>query len=170
MAGGECKKRLRYCKPQRIWRRHHGRFGDGRVFDQYDFELEWADPIVGRFKDVIGASDIGKITVLIHRGDVAGAIDRLFGGSGGDSTALLPLIALHEPGWTRLQRQTDLAFLDLRAVEIKKRDAVSRQGPAHRAGFDLLPRAVASQGCRLGLPVAVADGDAPGILDAIDHL
>src|SRR5262249_33988144 len=97
MAGGECKKRLRYCKPQRIWRRHHGRFGDGRVFDQYAFELEWADPIVGRFEDVIGASDIGQITVLIHCGDVAGAIDRLFGGSGGDSTALLPLIAFMSP-------------------------------------------------------------------------
>src|SRR6516164_10936445 len=124
MAGGDCKKCLRYRKPQRIRRRHHGRFSDGRVFDQYTFELEWADPIVGRFEDVIGAADTGQITVLIHRGDVASAIDRIFSGAGGDSTALLPLIALQEPGRTRLQRQTDLALLDRRAVKIKKRDAV----------------------------------------------
>ena len=76
VAGRERQKRLRHGKPHRIGRRHDGGFGDGGMLDQHAFKLEWADPVVGRFEDVVGAADIGQIAVVIDRGDIAGAIDR----------------------------------------------------------------------------------------------
>ncbi len=73
--GASATKRLRHRKPQRVGRRHHGGLGHCRVLDQYALELERADAIVGGFKDVIGAADIGQVAVVVDARDVAGAID-----------------------------------------------------------------------------------------------
>ena len=53
---------------------------------------------------------------------------------------------------------------------VDQHDRVAGQRAAHRAEFHLLAGGVADLGGRLGLPVPVPDGDAPGVADLLDHL
>ena len=56
------------------------------------------------------------------------------------------------------------------AVSIEQGHTVARQGPAHRARHDRLARRIADLRRGLGLAVAVADGEAPGLLNLVDDL
>src|SRR6185312_12285644 len=67
---------LRDGQPDRIGRRHHGRFRHCVMLDQNALQFERADAIVGRFEDVIGAADEGEIAFLVDKYDIAAAIDR----------------------------------------------------------------------------------------------
>ena len=143
------------------------------MLDQGAFELEWADPVIGRFENVVGAADIGQVAVFIDGGDIAGMINIISSPCRWIAILILialTLIALHQSGRPRPQSKTDFPLLDERTVRTAERDAIARQRPAHRAGLYFLARCIADQGCRLGLSVTVADSDAPGTLDPLDHL
>ena len=79
-------------------------------------------------------------------------------------------IALHEPERTLREVDADLAFLAHATRGIQQHDPVSGQRPPHRAGLDRLPRGIADLRGGLGLAVAVADRDAPGLAHPGDHL
>ena len=137
------------------------------MLDHHAFQLERADAVVRGFEDVVGAADIGEIAVGVAHRHVAGAVavarQRL-------DVAVVVLVALHQPERPGVEREADLALVPVLAVGIAEPDRVARQRPAHRSRLDLLPRAVADLGGGLGLAVAVADGQAPVMLDAVDHL
>src|SRR5436190_1440 len=56
------------------------------------------------------------------------------------------------------------------AISVQKTNPIAGRRAAHRTRFDFLPRHIADLQCRLGLAVAVADGQAPGGLDPLDDL
>jgi hypothetical protein len=83
---------------------------------------------------------------------------------------LVALVAQHQAQRRhRVQQQRDLAFLGRLLVEVEQGHAVARQRAAHRARLEELARRIADLAGGLGLPEAVADADAPGPLDLLDH-
>ena len=136
------------------------------MLDQHAFQLEGADPVVRRLEHVVGAADIGEVTLCIARGDVAGAIDRA---RERRDRAVILLVTLHQRRGTVREVDADLAFLGILVVGIEQPDLVAGQGAAHRAGLDRLAGRIADLGRGFGLAVEVADGEAPGLLDLLDH-
>ena len=61
----------------RVGRRNDRGLGHRGVLDQRAFQLERADPVVGRFEHVIRPPDIGIVAVRIAGRDVAGAVGQV---------------------------------------------------------------------------------------------
>ena len=155
-------------EPLRVRHGHDGGFGHQRMLDQHAFQLEGRDAVVGRFEHIIGAADIGEVAVRIAVGDVAGAVD--VAGHRFDA-AVIALVAAHQAGWAGIaQRQAERAFLGVLIFGVQQAKMIAGHGHAHRAGLDRQARRVGDLQGGFGLAVAVADGDAPGALDLLDHL
>ena len=121
-------KAFRDREPQRVGRRHHGGLGHGFVFDQRAFQFERADAVAAGFEDVVGAADIGEIAIGVAGGDVAGAVE---GALDGLKAATVLLVALHERGGGRVEREADDALFSLVMIGVEQADAVAGQGAAH---------------------------------------
>ena len=115
----------------------------------------------------VGASDIGEIPVAIAARHIAGAVNA---SRKRPHLPIFILIALHQTRGRWLDDDANLAFKRLIPRGVEQSDAIARERPPHRAGFELLTRRVADLRRRLRLPVAVADRQPPGRLDASDHL
>ena len=83
---------------------------------------------------------------------------------------MLVLIAGHEPDRARAQRNRDLAAVALEPVGVEEGDAIARQRPPHRTGNDRLSGRIADHHRGLGLPVGIAQRQAPGPPDLLDDL
>ncbi len=57
--------RLRHGEPGRVRARHDRGLDDELVLEQHRFELERRDLVVGRLEDVVGATDVGEIAVVV---------------------------------------------------------------------------------------------------------
>ena len=153
--------------------RHDGGFTDGRVLDEHALEFERTDPVVTRFEDVVGATDVGDVAVLVAAGDVAGVVA---------TTGEGPLVQLvirtgprvvaghHADRTFGRARHADLTVVtDHIGDRVDQLDSVPGNGATHRPGLHALSRRVADLNGGLGLTEAVTDRQSPGAIDRLDH-
>ncbi|MNQ49378.1 hypothetical protein D3C85_632880 [compost metagenome] len=79
-------------------------------------------------------------------------------------------VAGHHAQGARVELQRHFAFLAWVAVGIQQRHPVAGQGTAHGADLEFLARRVADQRSGFRLAEAIAQGQAPGLLDVFDDL
>ncbi|MCY1347415.1 hypothetical protein D9M69_335220 [compost metagenome] len=79
-------------------------------------------------------------------------------------------VAGHHAQGARVELQRHFAFLARVAVGIQQHHPVAGQGTTHGTGLEFLARRVADQRSGFRLAEAVAQGQAPGLLDVFDDL
>src|SRR5260221_5464080 len=129
------------------------------MLDESALNFNRADAIVGCFEDIIGAPDEHQIAFSVALNNVAGAIDRAFQRN---QISIIPLVARHERGRRRIERQAQLAFFGVLVFGVEQADAIPRKRPAHGADFELLSRRIADLSRGFGLAVAIANSESPG--------
>ena len=159
-ARGQDDVGLGHREPQLVRGRDDGRLDDRGVLDEDALELERADLVVGGLEDVVGATDVGEIAVLVARGDVTGVEVAARGCLG---VALrIGEVSGHQVRRVLCQIHADLALVGLLSGDrVDEHDRAAGKRPAHRAVFDRLTGGVRDHCGHLGLTVPVADGEPP---------
>src|SRR3954447_25283176 len=166
-AGCQQHIRLRNGQADRVGTGHDRCFSYRFMLQQDAFKFERADPVVGRFENVVGAADESQVTLLIGKHDVTASIKLAIRAA---QFAVLALVTLHQPGRSIVKQERDLPLFGRLSVAVGDPHFVTRQRPAHRSDFYLLPRRVAGQCGGFGLAVAVADRQAPCGAHLVDDL
>src|SRR5690349_9361076 len=129
------------------------------MLNQQALELEWTDLVIRTFEDIVIATYIGKIPATVAPRDVPGMI--VATGHDGGGIDRVTQIPGHHRQRILPHRYADIALLARFPIRIQQLDVVSGQDASHRAGHDLLARAVADL-CRcFGLPIAIPYGESP---------
>jgi len=136
------------------------------VFDQRAFQFERADAVIGGFEHVVGAADIGVVTIGIAPGDVAGAIGVR---AERRERTVVALVPAHQPGRRRIECDAHFAFLDIAPVLVQQANAVAGRFLPHRAGLHDLSGIAADLQRGFGLAVALPDRFSPDLTDMADH-
>src|SRR5680860_636926 len=174
VAGSEDDVGLRNREPQLVGGGHDGRFGNRRVLDEHALELERADLVVRGLEDVVGASDVGDVPLVVDGGDVAGVVPAARHRVG--VPGLVSLVAGHQGERlvpTTREVQADLALAGLHTVAGDggdDRDRAAGARTAHRSRLQQGAGTVAHYRGHLGLTVAVAKRQTPFLPDLSDHL
>jgi hypothetical protein len=105
------------------------------MLDEHAFQLERGNLIVGRLEHIVGAADVGDVTVGVAAGHVARVV---VAGSGDPVVAVVVAeIPGHEIHRSRIQSQTDLALAGgLPADGVDDLHRNTGQRSAHRTGLD----------------------------------
>lgn len=164
---------LRRPQPDRVRHRDDGRVRHCRVAQQYVLQLSRRDPAVDGLEHVVGPRQIGEAAVRTAHREVTGAVAAV-----GEDPRRAPLVAdvsAHqaERPLRRLQLQADLARFTVHdgtsGPGVDQGHRVAGQREPHAAGDRGAARRVADLAGRLGLPITVAQVDAPGAGDLFDQ-
>ena len=160
-------ERLRHGEPHRIGAGDDCGLRHSIVLEQRALDLERADAIVAALEDIVATADEVHVSVGIAPRFVAGAVEaRSHREVGPRGVVDVPV---HQPERPRRQAKRQLAFVALAPFGVEHHDVVAGKRLAHRAGLHRQAGSVAYQGGRFGLAVSVANRDAPGPLDGLDH-
>jgi hypothetical protein len=146
---------------------HNRSFGDALILDQRALQFERTQAIIGTLEDVVGAADIGEVTIGIAVRHVAGSV--VTSGKRLRGALIVVHIANHQADGLGIGDDRDLAVIGLLALGIEQNHAVPRRGLAHGAGFDDLSGKIAQQQDVFRLAKTVADGDVPSRSHPLDH-
>ena len=164
-AGGQRNKGLGHGHAHGIRRGHYSGFRHRLMLYQHAFKLKGRNPVVGGFEHIIRPADIGQVAILIPIGDIAGAIESLARRQG---SAIIGLIAHHQPGRRRVERDADLPFLGRLVIGVDQHNPVARQGLAHGAFLQAHARRIADLRRGFCLAEEVADRQAPSVAHLFD--
>ena len=131
------------------------------MFHQQTLQFKRADAVVGGLEDVVRATDVEDVTVGIAAGDIAGPVIVFMPSA--------PQIALHQADRGCCQINRNFSLVTRVAVRVEQFNPVTRHRATHGAGFDPGAGRIRNQNGGLGLSIAIADGDAPGVAHAVDH-
>src|ERR1041384_3424537 len=137
------------------------------MLDQSALQFEWAEPVIGGLENIVFPADIGDVAIGVAACYITRAVIAIIFGS--ERRYAVLHVALHQPERPRRHIEADFAIGGRFALDIEQCHFVSRQRPAHAARVHLLARWISDHRRGLGLTVAIADGQAPGRADTLDH-
>ena len=166
-AGTQHDERLRHVQPLRVRAGNDGRFGHIGVLDQHRLQLERAQPVVGTFENVIGASHVGDVAIAIPRGNVARVVVAIAHRI--RTFFRVADVALHQAHRAPRQVDADLALLRRLAIDVEKDHRIARHRLSHAADLDRLARGIADHAGCFRLAETVPDRQAPGVFHPVNH-